>query len=343
MSPNNDHHSSPASFSIEHDDYDNPWKEALERFMGPFIAFFLPDAYGDIDWSHPVDSLDTELRAVVREAELGPRRVDFLVRVRCKGGKEQLVLIHIEIQSQVDPELGKRLYICCNRIHDRYDLPVVSMAVLGARREGWDPGTYGWSLWGFEMGGRFPVYQMLDWQGREAELMADPNPFALVVLAHLKARETKGAPVQRRHWKMQIMRLLIERDYEKADAVELFRVLDWLMHLPKPEAQRFRTEYDELTKEAGMPYLSSIERLAMEEGHEKGFRQGIQQAAEQERRQLKTLVEKLIAQRFGQPPTWAQVRLQEAEGEALRRWGERLLEAPTLEALFEDGPGSDDA
>ena len=210
------------------------------------------------------------------------------------------------------------------------------MALLGARRAGWNPETYGWSLWGFEIEGRCPIRQMLDWHGREAELEADPNPFALVVLAYLKARETRHRPVKRRHWKMEILRLLLERAYEREDAVELFRVLDWMLRLPPDQAERFRSEYDELTKEYGMPYLTSIERLAMAEGHEKGLRQGLEQGIERERLQLKTLVERQITQRFGEPPAWARERLEAAEGEALRLWGERLFEAPSLEAVFDD-------
>ncbi len=31
-------------------DYDSPWKEALDRYFEPFLAFFLPDAHAGIDW-----------------------------------------------------------------------------------------------------------------------------------------------------------------------------------------------------------------------------------------------------------------------------------------------------
>jgi len=33
------------------DDYDSPWKEALERYLLPFLEFFFPVAYHDVDWS----------------------------------------------------------------------------------------------------------------------------------------------------------------------------------------------------------------------------------------------------------------------------------------------------
>ncbi|MBM0107118.1 DUF4351 domain-containing protein [Steroidobacter sp. S1-65] len=43
-----------------------------------------------------------------------------------------------------------------------------------------------------------------------------------------------------------------------------------------------------------------------------------------------------LRRRFGELPVWVQSRLQQAPSEQLERWGERLLEIDTLEALFED-------
>ena len=43
------------------DDYDSPWKDILERYFPPFMAFFFPEAHADIDWSKGYESLDTEL------------------------------------------------------------------------------------------------------------------------------------------------------------------------------------------------------------------------------------------------------------------------------------------
>jgi hypothetical protein len=52
-------------------DYDSPWKEALDFYFGPFLAFFFADAHADIDWERGYESLDKELHQVVPKAELG--------------------------------------------------------------------------------------------------------------------------------------------------------------------------------------------------------------------------------------------------------------------------------
>ena len=61
------------------DDYDSPWKRALETFFPDFLAFFFPDAHADIDWVEGYQFLDKELQQVARDAELGRRFADVLV------------------------------------------------------------------------------------------------------------------------------------------------------------------------------------------------------------------------------------------------------------------------
>jgi hypothetical protein len=90
--------------------YDSPWKEALENYFEAFLAFFFPQAHSDINWEYGYEFLDQELQQVVREAELGKRFVDKLVKVWRHNGEETWVLIHVEIQSQVDNEFTKRMY-----------------------------------------------------------------------------------------------------------------------------------------------------------------------------------------------------------------------------------------
>lgn len=113
-------------------DYDSAWKEALERFFEQFVAFFFPQAHAGIDWSKGYEFLDKELRQVVRDrdAELGRRLADKLVKVWSKDGEEAWVLVHIEVQEAAERAFAKRMYIYNYRIFDRYDRKVASLAVL---------------------------------------------------------------------------------------------------------------------------------------------------------------------------------------------------------------------
>jgi hypothetical protein len=119
---------------------------------------------------------------------------DKLFKVWRLDGEEAWVLIHVEVQNQAEEQFGERMYVYHYRIFDRFRRPVVSLAVLGDEQRSWRPQHFGYSLWGCSMRLEFPVVKLLDYGDRVAELEAERNPFAAVVLAHLKTVETRHRP-----------------------------------------------------------------------------------------------------------------------------------------------------
>jgi hypothetical protein len=95
-------------------DYDSPWKEMLDGYFPAFMAFFFPEAYRDIDWDRGYESLDKELQQIVRDAELGKRLADKLMKVWRLSGEEQMVLIHTEVEGNPKEGFGKRMYSVAN-------------------------------------------------------------------------------------------------------------------------------------------------------------------------------------------------------------------------------------
>jgi len=83
------------------DEYDSPWKEAVEHSFPEFIDFYFSKAYQQIDWTKEAVFLDQELRAVVHDAELGMRFVDKLVRVTLLDGDEKWIYSLPEIKFPI--------------------------------------------------------------------------------------------------------------------------------------------------------------------------------------------------------------------------------------------------
>ncbi|MEE4355252.1 MAG: hypothetical protein V2I97_02220 [Desulfococcaceae bacterium] len=242
-------------------EYDNPWKEALELYFEAFMGFFFPNIHTDIDWSKGYEFLDKELEKIVRDAELGRRYADKLVKVFLLSGTEAWLLIHIEIQGNRDTGFEKRMFVYNYRIFDRYEVEVVSLAVLTDDSSGWRPCEYRTGRWGCEHIFRFPVIKLTDYGKDWEKLEKETNPFSLVVMAHLKSRSVKDGQ-ERKRWKLHLMRLLFERGYSRQDILELFRFIDWLIELPEDIERQFQDELTEITEEKKMPYVTSIERLA---------------------------------------------------------------------------------
>jgi hypothetical protein len=247
-------------------DFDSPWKEALDLYFEAFLAFFFPQTHAAIDWTRGYETLDKELQQVVPDAERGRRLADKLVKVWRRDGEETWVLIHVEVQGQAEADFPQRMYVYNYRLFDRYNRQVVSLAVLTDERANWRPDRFGYSLWGCTVGIQFPVVKLLDYAGQEAALEAHPNPFATVVLAHLKALETRGDAGARYNWKLHLARGLYARGMDKQVIFQLLRFMDWMMDLPRGLALQFHEEVYRLGKEKIVPYLTSFERFALEKG-----------------------------------------------------------------------------
>ena len=252
-------------------DYDSPWKEALDIYFEPFLALLFPAAHAGIDWSRGFESLDKEFQQVVREAELGRRFVDKLFKVWVRDGTEYWVLIHIEVQTTRDGKFPERMYVYNYRIFDRYNKPVASFAVLADDDPNWRPNEFRQSVFGCETGIRFPMVKLTDFAVREAELMASTNPFATLVLAHLRTIQTSGNPAARKASKTSLVRSLYERSFSAKDVRQLFRLMDWIMVLPATLEAVFQEDVVKIREETRMPYVTSLERVAKRAGMREGI------------------------------------------------------------------------
>ena len=311
-------------------DFDGAWKETIERFLRPLLELAFPEAAAGIDWSVPTEFLDQELQEVVRGADLGKQRVDKLVNVRRLDGTDEWVLLHLEVQSQPDDSLPLRLYQYHHRIVDRFGRKAVTLVLLADERPNWRPAAHEEDLWGCRLRFEYPVCKLLDLE-REGRLENSDNPVALVAAAHLAAQATGDDMERRRRVKWSLTRRLFERGYNRQDVLELFRLIDWLMVLPKELEIDFRKEVREYQQQNIMPFVTSFERLAREEGREEGLEEGLEKGREEG---VTRLLRRQLQRRFGDLPGWVEERFAGASPEELEQWGERVLDAVILEDVF---------
>ncbi len=250
-------------------DYDSPWKEALENRFAECLALLFPHIHREVDWQRPPEFLDKELQKIVRDAEVGRRYADKLVKVWTRDAREVWVLIHVEVQGESDPDFAKRMFVYNYRIFDWRQVDVVSLGVLADTTRSFRPTAWHQARWGCELDFRFPVVKLLDWEARWDELEASDNVFALVVMAQIKAKTSRDA-IEMRDWKLHLVRLLYRKGYSKATILELFNIIDWMITLPEELTRQFREAVTKIEEEDKMPYINSIERLAKKEGKAEG-------------------------------------------------------------------------
>jgi hypothetical protein len=335
-------------------DYDSPWKEIIEQFFPEFMAFFFPEAAQAIDWEQGYAFLDKELQQVVRDAETGRRRVDKLIKVTLLGDTaETWILIHIEVQGDLEAAFAERMYVYNYRLFDRYGRRVASMAILSDENKGWRPDRFEYNLLGCRVLLDFPAVKLLDYESRQAELEASPNPFAIVTLAHLQTRRTRRQAQERYEAKLRLARLLYERNYSRAEILELFRFIDWVMTLPPELEEQFMTDIIAYEARERRPYVSSVERIAIQRGVAKGLEEGLDLGRQQGRREgrqegqregqqvgllrgMQTLLLDTLEARFGPVSESLRAYIEGVtEEEKLRMLQRKAITAVTLDAFAE--------
>jgi len=344
-------------------DYDSPWKEALEHYFSAFLALLAPRLHAHIDWAHAPEFLDKELQAIARDAGSGRRYADKLVRVQGIGGQPALILVHVEVQGgDTGPvalaRLGQRMFQYFHRIGDRYlsdrhlsigdwhqgtavdTLPysaaataIFSLGVLTDSRGGKPFLTYRRQFLGCGVLFRFPVVHLGSWYQAwdKLERLAARNPFALVVMAQLRAQDSRDGPT-RLVSKTALTRLLYNYDYPREDILQLFRLIDWIIALPPELEPAYVREVDAIEQELNMAYVTSIERLGEQRGKFEGRQEG---RLEGQLEGTATVLQTLIQRKFGELPSWARERIAQADAPALRQWALNVLDADRIEAVFD--------
>lgn len=243
--------------------FDAAWKEALHGFLQEAVAFFLPDAYEEIDWERRPEFLEQELRKAIRAGRRrrGERVVDVLAKVYRKGGEPMWLLLHVEVQAQPTADFPKRMFECNTMLFVNHECPVVSVGILADTQEDWRPKSFSYSMWGCTVGVQFPIIKLLDYRQRWDWLEAHPSPFAVVVMAHLKTQETQSDPAERKAWKFRLVRMLYERGLNHAQIQKLLRFLELVMVLPEELEREFGRDVERYEEERQMPVMMPIERI----------------------------------------------------------------------------------
>jgi predicted transposase/invertase (TIGR01784 family) len=254
--------------------YDTPWKQIIEFFFPQFMDFFVPGSTEDIDWNVKIKFLDKEFQKITRESATGRRHTDKLVEVTLKNRAKKWILIHIEVQSRKNSDFSERMFVYNYRIYDRYKIPVTSVAILSDNAPSWNPAPFRYGLWGSTMGLEYIKTKLLDYKDKWLYLETSDNPFAIVVMAHLKALETRKNSSLRKQWKTELTKLLYQKGYSREGVLNLYAFIDWVLTLPDPLEKIFLEDIKEFEKEEKMPYVTSAERLGRKEGKKEGREEG---------------------------------------------------------------------
>jgi predicted DNA-binding ribbon-helix-helix protein len=172
------------------------------------------------------------------------------------------------------------------RIFDFFNVWPCSLAILCDSNDTWRPKEKVFTNQGSRVIFEFTAVKLLDYKEQWAALEASMNPFATVVMAHLKAQETKSKAEERRVWKYELMRALYDKQYNESRIVNLFKFIDWFIVLPEKLENSFWNDLKTLEEEKKMTFVTSVERI--------GYKRGQKETLEKSKKQTEEMVLKMI-------------------------------------------------
>jgi len=305
---------------------DELWKETIGGLFPQFLSFFAPDLAKDVLWHRGYELLDSELHQIASESEETTRYVDRLVKVWLRDGEERWILVHVEVQGYRDPEFPKRMFTYFYRLWDKFGRDIVSLVVFSDPLRAYKPGRFLWEFYGCRLEYRYRTYKVLDYNDQELE--KSDNPFGLVVLAAKRSLEAGEDEARKYRFKRELLKMLLERGYDRDEVRHVFRFLDGMLKLDR---EKEKLLYEEFHREGvkAMPYVTSWERIAMEKGMKKGMEKGMEKGSLEEAREM---VLEALEERFGVvPPDLEEVIRGREDRDVLRKWLRLAIRVGNLE------------
>jgi hypothetical protein len=256
------------SIVAKYRDADSPWKQILRGYLPDAMDFFFPGVSELIDWRYLPVFLDKELEQLNPDDKIGKRYADQLVEVRFKGGELKILLLHIEIQASKDKNFEERMLIYAIRIYSRFKQLPASLAILCDSNTDWQPNEWCLTSPSSSLEFRFTSVKLMDYEQQWNWLEFSQNPFAVVVMAHLKAEELKKKAKERKNWKSLLVRGLYEKGYNGDQVRDLYRFIDWIMVLPEKLGDTFWNELQAFEQEKNMTFITSVEKIGFKRAQE---------------------------------------------------------------------------
>lgn len=244
------------------------WKGILEDLFADFLRFFYPNADKLFDIARGFEFLDQEIEKLYPVGDPEHQKsVDKLVKVFTHEGKEEWMLIHIEVQGHKSKEdFAERMFTYFYRIRDSYGKRVRSITIFTDGNRSYQPNKYVYQEEDTTIIFRFKTYKILDQD--PAALDASDNPSAGVILTvQLALRKNRMKTEDFFDLTVELAKRLYAKGFHKDKIRQLLGFLKLYVNFKNPEINsRFDKEIDKLdNKTQTMGIIEQIAEIRAEE------------------------------------------------------------------------------
>ena len=230
------------------------WKTVLEEVFGDLLRFVFKDADQIFDMDRGFEFLDKELAEIYPEPEKDShtRFVDKLVKVFRKDGREEWLLVHVEVQGETEAKdragFAVRMLEYFTRIFFKHRKPVAAIAIFTGPDGKQMPDRFNYEFKNTRLEFQYHTLCILDYD--DETLASSDNPFALVMLAAKKAMVSgKDVDAKLLEGKLFVFRKLYERGiFGKPNMEAILEFLNNYVRFENSKTNRiFTEEIDKIT------------------------------------------------------------------------------------------------
>jgi predicted transposase/invertase (TIGR01784 family) len=342
--------------NLIHQPADKLFKLSLEdrQVAQAFLRTHLPEA---LLRSLDLNTLIVEKQSFIDEAYKA-NAADVVYQIQLEG-QPAYIYILCEQQTRVDPKMAFRLWVYTIRLmeahlrqHPDEPLPLVYPLVVYSGERPWDAAFEIFPLFGEQEAlarqWLLKPYQLFDIQRSSDDLLQRHTLCGLMefALKYQKVRNFAALLETLFPWMTQlevqhpqsgvfigkvVLQYLL--DGIEAEDIELFtqKANYHLTHTLRGEAMTLAQRFEERGVERGI-------QQGLQQGIQQGMQQGIQQGMQQGMQQGEiALLTQQLQYRFGKLPAVYADRIAQADTQMLLQWGKKVLEAETLEDVFNEG------
>ena len=295
--------------------HDQNFKNLIVEYPRQALAFFAPDEAPERD--------DEASFVPVRQEQLKERlggrfrALDTPLLVKWADGRREAVVFALEQETDQRRFSVHRLAHYCIDLADMLGTDRVVPVVIFLRDAARAPTT-------LALGTERRAYLTFEYiPCKLAEMPAERWLDSGNLVARVNLLNMRFDPARRVETYAAAVRGLFELEPDRRRREKYLDFIDMYAGLNDNERRRYREQYpQEATTMAG------IVQRAREESQQQGIEQGIEQGE-------RTLLRRLLGRRFGLLPPNAEERIDRASTRDLESWAENVLDAGTLDEVFD--------
>jgi hypothetical protein len=314
--------------------YDQLFKTILERLLRDFLELFFPEAAARLDFQ-TLRFLDKEVFANVPDGTV--READIVAHLHTREGEPELVLVHIEVQTEPKGDFPRRMFEYYSVLRLRYRVPVFPVVVYLRHGPSSRIAEYRESL--FEQELLLFRYHTLALARLPAEEYVGTSALGAALAALMAASRNRA------RLRLSMLERVVGSQWSQLDEALrylLVNVIETFFELSGEDAKEYRRlisgkEY-RAVQEVELTWADRLMEKGREEGREKGLEEGREEGRAEGLEvgilegKRKTL-SRLLAAKFGDLPGDIKTKVEAMSAADLDSVLDRVLTAATLDEL----------